>query len=152
MHMTKPSRGLNTPENDRLKLILRVAKSLHRAARSDSRPHSLPVLRRLIASETFRHISLPELYRQRMTIQRKHILHMLALEAGHLNWLDYKKKVETHPEAQPLDYNLALKHAGYPNIWFTSLPEAERYAAAQGGQPIAVGKQAVVIPFQEQAC
>ncbi len=148
MHMTKPSRGLNTPENDRLKLILRVAKSLHRAARSDSRPHSLPVLRRLIASETFRHISLPELYRQRMTIQRKHILHMLALEAGNLNWSDYKTTIKAHPEAQPLDYNLALKHAGYPNIWFTSLPEAETYAKAQGGQSIPVGQQAVVIPSQ----
>jgi hypothetical protein len=106
------------------------------------------VLRRLIASETFRQISLPELYRRRETIQRKHILQMLALEAGSLNWSEYKKKIQAQPEEQPLDYSLALKHAGYPNIWFTSLPEAETYAAAQGGQPIPVGKQAVVIPAQ----
>jgi len=148
MHMTHPICGLNTPENELLKSILRVAKSLHRAAKSDSRPHSLPVLRRLISSETFRQTSLPELYRRRETIQRKHILQMLALEAGSLNWSEYKKKIQAKPEEQPLDYSLALKHAGYPNIWFTSLPEAETYAAAQGGQPIPVGKQAVVIPAQ----
>ncbi len=146
MHITYPSQNLSTTEKQILNSLLRVAKSLHRAARSESRLQSLPILRRLISSETFREISLPELHRQRGIIQRKHILQMLALEAGYGSWAAYKKEINDKPAEQPLHYSLALRYAGYPNIWFRSFAEAEHYATEHGGQPIAVGQQAVVIP------
>ena len=149
MHMTHPSQNLSTTEKRILNSLLRVAKSLHRAARSESRLRSLPILRRLISSETFRQISLPELHRQRAIIQRKHILQMLALEAGYFSWSEYKRNISTQSaEQQHVHYSIALRYAGYPNIWFTSILEAEEYSAEHGGQPIAVGKQAVVIPSQ----
>lgn len=153
MHITHPSQNLSTTEKQIsatekqiLNSLLRVAKSLHRAARSESRLQSLPILRRLISSETFRQISLPELHRRREIIQRKHILQMLALEAGYASWAAYKKGINDKPAEQQLHYSLALRYAGYPNIWFRSFAEAEQYATEHGGQPIAVGQQAVVIP------
>jgi len=153
MHITHPSQNLSTTEKQIsttekqiVNSLLRVAKSLHRAARSESRLKSLPILRRLISSETFRQISLPELHRRRETIQRKHILQMLALEAGYASWAAYKKRINDKPAEQQLHYSLALRYAGYPNIWFRSFAEAEQYATEHGGQSIAVGQQAVVIP------
>jgi hypothetical protein len=148
MHMTNPTRDLHRIENEILKPLLHVAKSLHRAARSESRLQSLPILRRLISSETFRQISLPELHCQRAIIQRKHILQMLALEAGFCSWSEYKRNISTQPAEQHVHYSIALRYAGYPNIWFTSILEAEEYSAEHGGQPITVGKQAVVIPSE----
>jgi hypothetical protein len=47
---------------------------------------TLPVLRRVLASGAIRHDSLPEAFRRRGELQRKHLLRTLAVEAGFESW------------------------------------------------------------------
>ncbi|MCB2034182.1 MAG: hypothetical protein KDF57_13060, partial [Ottowia sp.] len=55
---------------DAAPLVLREARRLHRAARSDQLSTALPVLRRLIAEGVLAGTSLPQLHRARHTVQR----------------------------------------------------------------------------------
>ncbi|MCB1569346.1 MAG: hypothetical protein KDI69_11095 [Xanthomonadales bacterium] len=72
------------------------------------------------------------------------MLRVLAIEAGYAGWNEYRAAIaEAQPEAlQPFD--VLRRTAGYPNLWFSSLKEAEDYAVVQGGHPIRVGRQAVI--------
>ncbi len=128
-----------------IKLLLREAKKLHKAAKSDSLSCSLPILRRLISSNTLTNISLIELRDKQSMIQRKHILQMLAYEAGYSNWASYRQAIELNSASDIDHYSLSLQGAGYLNLWFSSQHEAEAYAKSQGGKAISVGQQAVVI-------
>jgi hypothetical protein len=133
-------------------LVLREARRLHRAARSDHLSAALPVLRRLIKAGVLLGISLPELHRARGTVQRKHVLHLLALEAGHPSWEHYRPALR---QAQPHDLLALRLHArGWAtlNTWFPS--EAAARAAMQGraGRLVRVGQQAVwLAPTAQQA-
>ena len=140
-----------THSNDTLKCILREAKVLHRAATSDSLSQALPVLRRLLATDTIRNVSLPELHRGRGIIQRKHVLRMLALEAGYGSWEDYRKVLPELPPEAIGHFDILRRTAGYPNVWFSTFPEAQAYAKAQGGRALRVGQQAVVLVNNGQA-
>ncbi len=126
--------------------LLREAKKLHRAASSESRMRALPVLRRLISSQTLVNISLVELSRQQSMIQRKHLLQMLAREAGYPDWASYRKALADLPAEQLDNYALAMRQAGYPNLWFSNLEQAQAYAAEHGGKALPFASQAVVIP------
>lgn len=128
-----------------IKSLLREAKKLHKAAKSESLSRSLPILRRLISSNTLTNISLVELRNKTTLIQRKHILQMLAYETGYSNWASYRQAVESN-QAENIDhYSFSLRKVGYPNLWFASFNEAESYAQTHGGNPVQVGHQAVVI-------
>lgn len=127
-------------------LVLHEARSLHRAANSDSLSRSLPVLRRLLATGVLHGMPLPELHRQRATVQRKHVLRMLALEAGFPGWEAYRAAL-AHMKADELPhFDIVWRGAGYPNHWFASLDEAQAHAARHGGRVMRVGAQAVVMP------
>jgi hypothetical protein len=125
--------------------VLHEARTLHRAANSDSLSRSLPVLRRLLASGVLHGLALPELHRRRDTVQRKHILRMLAMEAGFGSWEAYRPALTRMTVAQLPHFDLARRDAGYPNHWFSSLEEAQAHAALHGGRVMTVGKQAVVL-------
>ncbi|MGR8936145.1 MAG: hypothetical protein ACU837_17485 [Gammaproteobacteria bacterium] len=144
MHINKPSHRSQTITADGIKLLLREAKKLHRAATSDSLVQALPVLRRLITSDTLKGVSLPELHRRRHIVQRKHILRMLAVEAGYTRWEEYRRAMANASVAEVGHFDIVHRKAGYPNIWFSSLAEAQAFAAKYGGYPLRVGKQAVV--------
>lgn len=138
-----------TTGHQTIQRLLKEAKRLHRTAISKSSASSLPILRRLLASKTLRDdTSLPELYRSRHIIQRKHILHLLAFEAGYTHWVDYRKAIKNMPAEEVMHYSILLRDVGYPNLWFASLGEAKDFAAKHGGRPVAVGEQAVVVPAQ----
>lgn len=126
-------------------LVLRMARNLHRATESESLAVSLPVLRRLLATATLTAISLPELQRNRDIIQRKHILRMLAIEAGFASWEDYRHALDTMSVDQIPHFDYLRRQAGYPNLWFSTYEEAQRYAAAHNGHALKVGEQAVVL-------
>ncbi len=145
MHMQSPSGNPHASAQDALRLVLRHAKQLQRDARSDSLAGSLPVLRRLLAAGVLRHASLARLHAQRERVQRKHILRLLALEAGHAGWEDYRKTLATLDPGQLEHFDLLRRHVGYPNLWFASLEEAQRHANAHGGRAMRCGRQAVVI-------
>ena len=124
--------------------LLRVAKRLHRAAVSSSLAESLPVLRRLLAAQVIRGLTLPQLSQRRSLVQRKHLLQTLAIEAGFLNWDAYRGALAETPHDPPLPFDVHTGAAGYPNLWFSSLADAEAHAARHGGRAVRHGQQAVV--------
>ena len=122
------------------------AKKLLNCARSDAKSSSLPVLRRLISSKVFRTVKLSDLFQHRQHIQRKHLLQLLALEAGFSDWAALKANYkELSADRLPKDSS-RLFEIGYPNLWFPSHREAADYIAEFGGELIPQGEQAVVVP------
>jgi hypothetical protein len=127
-------------------IVLREARNLHRAVNADSLARSLPVLRRLLASGVLQGIALPELHRSRDTVvQRKHILRMLAIEAGFASWEAYRPALSRMKASELPHFDIARHDAGQLNHWFSTLDEAKAYAASHGGRAMAVGQQAVVL-------
>ena len=128
-------------------VVRALAKQLHRAATSDSLRASLPVLRRILATQTLRDLSLPQLYKQRDRVQRKHLLRTLAIEAGYASWEHYSQALPGMAIDQLPHLDL-LHAAGYPNLWFSTRAQAQTYATAHGGAVLSVGAQAVVLTHQ----
>jgi hypothetical protein len=126
-------------------LVLRIGRNLQRAAESESLATALPILRRLLATATLTAISLPELQRNRDIIQRKHVLRMLAVEAGFKSWEDYRHALENMSADEVGHYDQLHRIAGYPNVWFSTYAEAEHYACEHSGRAVRVGSQAVVL-------
>jgi len=146
MRTQKSIQNIRQSDEQILSLILREAKKLHRAAISESLAASLPVLRRLLSAQAINGMSLPALSQCRSMVQRKHVLRALAVEAGFSNWEQYRTALaDTKPEALQ-QFDVMRRAAGYPNIWFSSVAEAESHAAMHGGRAIRVGQQAVVFP------
>lgn len=130
-----------------IELVLREARRLHRAATSDSLSNALPVLRRLLAVDAVPARPLPGLFRARQTVQRKHLLQMLAREAGCANWAEYRRVLPLSNVDDLRRYLLATSSIASLKHWFSNEAEALQFAAEQGGQVIRVGQQAVVLPF-----
>ncbi|TAK96956.1 MAG: hypothetical protein EPO09_05170 [Aquabacterium sp.] len=124
--------------------VLREARRLHRLATRGPISGALPVLRRLQSSQALRVASLPELFRTRGQVQRKHILRTLAVEAGYESWESYRQALNQMSIAQLPHLNLAQQGFGYLNIWFSSLEQAQAYTSKHGGCCLQVGQQAVV--------
>ncbi len=133
------------PSESAADLVLRIARNLHRAAYSESKVMALPVLRRLLTTATLTAISLPELFRCRDIIQRKHILRMLAVEVGFKCWEDYRHALDTMTADQLAHFDHLRRTASYPNLWFSSYAEAQNYAKENNGKALRVGEQAVVL-------
>ncbi|MCB1890258.1 MAG: hypothetical protein KDH20_21820 [Rhodocyclaceae bacterium] len=126
--------------------LLREARRLQRAARSDHLSQSLPVLRRLLRSRSITAASLPELHRHRETVRRKHILCMLAREAGQPGWEAYRPWLESQRgDAPPEHFDVLRVGAGHLNLWFSTPEQARQHAACHGGRAVAVGAQGVVL-------
>lgn len=136
---------------ERVAAVLRAAKLLHRQAVADSRMQSLPVLRRLISSQVLWGLNLPQLFDQKAMVQRKHVLQMLALEAGMSDWASYRDALAGNSPDVHLPLEALSLHAGYPNHWFSTLEQAREHAAKRGGQVVQVGTQAVVLPNVAEA-
>ena len=143
-HPHLSARTPDVPHASGVDPVLRVAKRLHRAARSSSLAESLPVLRRLLAAQVIRGLTLPQLNQRRSSVQRKHVLHALAIEAGFLNWDAYRGALAETPHDPPLPFDVHKPTAGYPNLWFSSLAAAKAHAARHGGHAVRHGQQAVV--------
>jgi hypothetical protein len=125
-------------------LVLRAAKRLHKSALDAAPSQSLPVLRRVLATGTLRDLSLPQLHKNRALVRRKHILRTLAIEAGYASWETYREALATMRVEDLPHFDLVRGDVGYPNLWFSSVAEAQAYAAQHGGRVMAVGEQAVV--------
>lgn len=87
----QPTHSLHPSRTQAADLVRALARQLHHAAISDSLRESLPVLRRILATHTLRDLSLPQLFQQRVIIQRKHLLRTLAIEAGYPSWEHYSR-------------------------------------------------------------
>ncbi|MBB5352797.1 hypothetical protein HNR46_003045 [Haloferula luteola] len=126
--------------------ILALAKRLHREALHGPPAAALPVLRRLLQSGVIRHLSLPEFFHQRTLVRRKHLLEMLALEAGHSHWTDYRKVLECHHTAGDDHFDLLAPGMSSLNSWFATFEEAQAFAQWHGGRCARHGRQGVVFP------
>lgn len=126
-------------------LVLHIARNLHRAANAEALAISLPVLRRIITTETLVDISLPELRRRKSIIQRKHVLRMLAVEAGFKCWEGYRHALDDMNPDQVSHFDQLSRSAGYPNLWFSSYTEAQDYAWENNGRALRIGQQAMVL-------
>lgn len=123
-----------------------LARQLHRAAQAGSLATSLPVLRRVLAAGALGGLTLPQLGRQRHLIQRKHLLRMLAVEAGFATWEAYSHALKSMHAAELPHFDVLRHQAGHLNLWFSSREQAQAHAAAHGGRVVGVGGQAVVLP------
>lgn len=141
-----PRRPAATPDAPHAsQAVLKEAKRLHKAATSEQLVLSLPVLRRIRATDTLQRMSLPELRRHRHIVQRKHILRMLAVEAGFASWETYRHALATLPPEQLPHFDIARHEAGQLNLWFSTLEQAQAHAAQHGGRALPVGRQGVVL-------
>ena len=134
-----------TSTNTALAQVLRQAKMLHRAASSDALASALPVLRRLLLAGVTPAMRLPELHRNRAQVQRKHLLRLLAREAGYASWDAYRKVLSELKAEQLEQFDLLRRQAGYPNLWFASMDAAQQHARQHGGRVVKVGQQAVIL-------
>lgn len=125
-----------------------LARRLHRAATSDSLSNALPVLRRMVGTRVLRGVSLPQLWQRRGMVQRKHVLSMLAIEAGFPDWETYSHALKTMTEEQVAHFDAHRDQAGHLNLWFSSRRQAEGYASAMGGRVLGWNEQAVVLPWE----
>ncbi len=133
-------------------LVLREARRLQRAAVSGALAASLPVLRRLLATGAIAGTTLPEAFRRRATLQRKHVLRALAVEAGFRSWEEYRPSLAHTPRADLAHIAAAVhRDPGRLKLWFRNLAEADAFALEHGGKAVPMGRQAVVLPAHPQA-
>ncbi len=78
-------------------------------------------------------------------VQRKHVLRMLATEAGFPNWEAYRQALECMAPEQLPHFDVIRMASGYPNLWFSSHAEALSHAQEHGGRVMKVGHQAVLL-------
>ncbi|WP_373975532.1 hypothetical protein NT239_01950 [Chitinibacter sp. SCUT-21] len=140
-----PNSASTHHETPAVQFILRQARRLQRAAQSDSPAIALPILRRLIQAGAIEAKSLVTLYAQRQQLQRKHILRLLALEAGYPSWEKFKPQLSTLSAADLAAWQYLDTGAAQLKLWFADAQTAHSYAASQGGRVINVGQQAVVM-------
>lgn len=131
--------------------MLREAKRLHRAATSDALSEALPVLRRLLAARAVPACPLQVLFRDRASLQRKHVLRMLACEAGHASWEAYSQALSSLDSQAVVLSVAAQRSTAMLKHWFVGEQQAAQFASVHGGLVAPVGQQgAVVWPVQER--
>ena len=91
--------------------------------------------------------TLPNAFRARSNLQRKHFLRLLALEAGFSSWETYRPALKnTHPSE--LDAFIVLEKGwAFIHSWFPSEEQAQR--AKADGRVVRIGNQAVVLTPQQ---
>lgn len=117
----------STAVSDTLGRVLHHARRLHRAARSASIAAAMPVVRRIHGVGLFPELGVAGLYRARASLQRKHVLRMLAIEAGHASWEAYRAVLPGMTPEAVVPWHLSDHLAAGLNLWFSN--EAEARAA-----------------------
>ncbi len=107
-----------------LERVLHHARRLHRAARSASISAAMPVVRRIHAAGLFPHLRVAGLYRARASLQRKHVLRMLAVEAGHASWEAYREVLPGLSPEAVMPWHVADQLPAGLNLWFSNEAEA----------------------------
>ena len=91
-------------------------------------------------------LALSALYRDRATVQRKHFLRALAVEAGFPDWETFRPQLDLMSPDAFEHFKLADEGAARLNVWFSNEAQAQVHADEHGGRVVKVGKQAMVVP------
>lgn len=145
MYLSVPPKSAQVAQTRSVDLVLREARRLHRAAQSDSLSTSLPVLRRVIAAAVVPISNLPELFRNRTTLRRKHLLRTLALEAGYPSWEIFRPSLDLMHLSELEHFAVIEKGWANLNLWFSTESNAQAHASEHGGRAMCVGNQGVVV-------
>lgn len=136
---------------DPAQTMRRLARRLHRAARSERVSVALPILRRLQAAKVFSEPRLSALFERRQKIQRKHLLRLLAVESGFADWERFCLVLADAPELAFFDADLIERSWMHANLWFASEAEARAHAAVHGGRVRRYGCHSVILDPDPQA-
>ena len=115
------------------------AHLLLKALRGSDPQRAATAASRLRRLRTFASCSLEQLLAQRETVRLKHLLTLVAVEAGHDSWVALKRAHET--QAPTL---WVPQHAVMLNRWFTDHTEAAAALAAEGGYLLPFGEQCFI--------
>jgi len=119
---------------------------LLRQARADEPLKTLPVLRRIIATQVMPELRVTDLYAVRASIQLKHVLHMLARELEFSAWEVCKHSIDSMPAAVLDRYRLELGMFGdYEKNWFPDMETARAWQQQNGGYLVSYGRQVVAL-------
>lgn len=143
-----PFAKVRVPDNEAataVDVVLRQARKLHLAAKVGSISRAMPAVRRVYVAGIFPGIALSALYGERQTLQRKHFLRALALEAGYPDWERYRPALEGMQLAAVDHFKVADGGFGTLNSWFSNEQQALACAAQLGGRVFKIGTQAVVV-------
>lgn len=141
------AKSLKSPKtNPAVESLLREARRLHRVAKSGSVSEAMPIIRRIEKAGVCFGQSISSLYNERHTLQRKHFLRLLAIEAGYQSWEAYKPILMAQKVGTSHTPDFDKKVLSTLNLWFSSEQEAQSYADQHGGEVLKYGEQAVVIP------
>jgi len=138
---------MNTPKTiSKLNSFLRTAKILHRITKNGSISQIMPVIRRLHVADIFYGTALSQLFKERLTLQRKHFLRLLAIESGYKSWEALKPALEEKLHANIKEpFTNTANDTSVMKIWCSSESEAKDYVAKNGGEVIRYGDQAMVL-------
>ena len=136
---------------DPVQTMRRLARRLRRAARSERISIALPILRRLQAAKIFSEPRLSALFEGRRQIQRKHLLRLLAVEAGFADWERFSVVLPEAPAHALSDVDLIERSWMHANLWFASKNEARAHAAIHSGRVRRYGRHAVILNPDPQA-
>jgi hypothetical protein len=126
--------------------LRRYARRLLRQARADEPLKTLPVLRRIIATQVMPELRVTDLYAVRASIQLKHVLHMLARELEFSAWEVCKHSIDSMPAAVLDRYRLELGMFGdYEKNWFPDMETARAWQQQNGGYLVSYGRQVVAL-------
>jgi hypothetical protein len=154
---SNPASPDSSAATDTLDRVLHHARRLHRAARSASISAAMPVVRRIHAAGLFTHLRVAGLYRARASLQRKHVLRMLAVEAGHASWEAYREALPGLAPEAVVPWHVADHLAAGLNVWFSNEAEARAVLGEAvtllkfGNQVVFDGAQAERITAQAAA-
>lgn len=143
---------LHSPRNTQLEtntdFLRRHARGMLRSAHSEQPSRALPVVRRVHAARALTNERLSELYRQRETLQLKHMFRTLAAELGYASWDACKRDIDRRPPEVLDRFRLDLGAFGdHQHIWFADKDGAAAWQRQHGGRMIEYGAQAVVMPI-----
>jgi len=126
--------------------LRRYARRLLRQARANEPLKTLPVLRRIIATQVMPELRVTDLYPVRASIQLKHVLHMLARELEFSAWEVCKHSIDSMPAAVLDRYRLELGMFGdYEKNWFPDMETARAWQQQNGGYLVSYGRQVVAL-------
>jgi len=117
------------------------ASRLLKAWRGDDQPQALAAAERLRIVPRYRAMSAAQILAGRESLQLKHALQVVALEAGRPDWLTLKRSLDDNPWEADADLFYPQHYGAFLNHWCKTYEEARALLERQGGYLLPYRKQ-----------